>query len=101
MKGSLAAALLGVGEDEVAGCGVAAGGGATAGTEAAGAVGVAGVAEAGDEPLLDFFIKSAKGSADTAGAGALVGGAALLSAGASAVAGLLCKAPFGFQSLFF
>ena len=97
----MAAALLGADEDEVAGCGVAAGGGATAGTEAAGAVGVAGVAEAGDEPLLVFFIKSAKGSAATAGAGALLAGAAVPSAGVSALAGLLCKALLGFQSLFF
>ena len=89
MTADLLTAVAGAG----AGCGVAAGGGATAGAEAAG--------DAGAEPLLDFFIKSAKGSAATAGAVELLAGAAVPSAGVSALAGLLCKAPLGFQSLFF
>ena len=94
MKGSLAAAVLLLAGT---GCGVAAGGGAEAGAALPAELG------AEEVPLLDFLIKSAKGSAVTAGAGAPGGWllAAAPSAGVSAVAGLLCKAPLGFQSLFF
>ena len=86
---------------------MAAGGGA----DAAGA-GAAGVEAAGAEFGFCFLAKSAKGSAVTAGAGAPAPGlgtpavaaaglAAVASAGTSGVTGLLCIAPFGFQSLFF
>ena len=95
-----------------AGWGVAAGGGA----EGKGAlvdggdIEAEGTGAAGAEFGLCFFTKSAKGSAVTAGAvtfglgaPAVVapGLAAVASAGTSGVTGLLCKAPFGFQSLFF
>ena len=98
---------------------MAAGGGVLAGV---GAEGGAAGCDGGDEVLVDFFTKSACGSAVTAGAGALLLALVLVlelaldvfgpalpvlepaaagSGGTSGAAGLLCNAPLGFQSLFF